>query len=129
MARITAIEFIQGMSGRLSKNGGYYFSTDKKSGALYVRRCPVRTGAPTEEQLAHRERFAEISALTAKWFAQNKPGRGGDPTLEGTPEYYRMRDDFVRQDKISRFPAYVHSRMAESYAQLGVKEDKDRVRP
>ena len=117
MARVTAIEFIQGLRGRVSKNGGYYFSTDKKSGALYVRRCPVRKDAPTEEQLAHRGRFAVISAMKAEWFAQNKPGRQGDATLEGTPEYYKMRDDFARQDKISRFPAYVHSRMAEVYAQ------------
>ena len=115
MAKIKAIEFIQGMSGRVKKNSDYYFCTDRKTGALYVRHCPVRHAAPTEQQVVHRGRFAAISALTHEWFATHKPGRNGDPTLDGTKEYYKMREDFARQQKISRFPAYVHSRMAKEY--------------
>ena len=118
MAIIKTIEMIKVLSGKIG-HSNLYFSYSQESGKVSMKSCPKRTTPPTEGEKRSRERFARISAMTKEWFDQNKPGRNGDVTQEGTPEYYKAYCDFLKENKpCGRFSSYIMHLMSERYAAL-----------
>ena len=119
MAIIKTIEMIKALSGRIGRSN-VYLSYYQQSGTVSMKTCPNRTTPPNEGEKRNRGRFARISAMTKEWFDQNRPGRNGDVTQEGTAEYYKAYYDFLKEKKTSgRFTSYIMHLMAERNASLG----------
>jgi len=67
IARMTAP--IASASGKIAGlAAGYYARTNRKTGRVYITRCPVFRSPPSEAQLAVRRRFREARhAGLKKW--------------------------------------------------------------
>ena len=112
MAKIKAMSLLQMLSGKLGKDEKYYFSYSSKTGQITMKRCPESVPSDSEAARHSRERFARLSRAAKEWMDENRPGRMGNPDLDGTLEYYKMRCAYERQKRISSFFAYVISRMS-----------------
>ena len=117
MAKIKAMNLFQLISGKMGQNERYYFSYSSKTGRITMKRCPEH--GPTDSAAArrNRERFVRAAALAKEWLDQNRPGRLGDPNLDGTLEYYKMRCAFDRQSQNASFFAYVCGSMLKRLKQ------------
>ncbi len=107
MAKIKAMSLLQMLSGKLGKDEKYYFSYNAKTGHISMRRCPEYVPSDSEAARRSRERFVRVAALAKEWFDTNRPGRLGNPDLDGTIEYYKMRCAYECQSQVGSFFAYV----------------------
>ena len=107
MAKIKAMNLFQMISGKMGQDEKYYFSYNSKTGRITMKRCPEQGPTVSKAVRRSRERFILASALAKEWFDQNRPGRMGNPDLDGTLEYYKMRCAFDRESQNASFFAYV----------------------
>ena len=117
MAKIKAMNLFQMISGKMGQDEKYYFCYSSKTGRISMKRCPEHVNSDSEALRRSRERFARVSALAKEWLDRNRPGRSGNPDLEGTFEYYKMRCAYECQTRVGNFFAYVISCMSKCVEQ------------
>ena len=111
MAKITPINLIAGMSGKVCQHGDTYFVTNRQTGRVHTAKmCNPKTGNPSEAQLAQRSKFAKRTQNATQWIKTN------GPTTEhpkGTEIYQKAMSAYRAQHKIGSFFGFIANKISE----------------
>ena len=112
MAKITPINLIGGMSGKLGKNSEHYFVTNRQTGRIHTSMCVETDYTPSAAQVAARAKFAQRVKDAYSWLATNGPA--SEHPLD-TEAYQKALTAYKKQRKrkIATFFGYVSSKIIE----------------
>lgn len=86
MAKITPIDVVKGISGKLGKGSSNYFATNKSSNKIhYAKYTNKPTGTPTQEQQDQMAKFGLQAKNANAWLRANRPSEQNGP--KGTDAY------------------------------------------
>jgi len=72
--KITPIDIIKDMSGKICKHSDTYISLNTSSGVMHTGKiCHPYTGEPSAKQIAQQSAFANRAAQATSWLNSNKP--------------------------------------------------------
>jgi len=72
--KITPIDIIKDMSGKVCQHSDTYISLNTSSGKMHTGKvCHPYTGDPTAKQIAQQAAFATRAAQVSSWLNANKP--------------------------------------------------------
>ena len=111
MAKITPINLIAGMSGKVCQHGDTYFVTNRQTGRVHTAKmCTQRQDNPSEAQVAVRSRFYKRVQNTSAWIKTN------GPTTEhpkGTELYQKAMSAYRAQHKIGSFFGFIANKISD----------------
>ena len=108
MAKITPIDVIKSMSGKISQDSDIYCVTNPQTGKMHTQHTSSVKIEKTENQEKVMSRFKMRTQLCSKWFAENKPS---EKNPGGTEAYWKMYYAQKHQSKIGSLQHFVKDRM------------------
>lgn len=84
--KITPIDIIKSMSGRVCQHSDTYISLNGSSGKMHTgKRCHPYTGPATDKQIAQQQAFKARAEKASAWLLANRPSATNGP--KGTAAY------------------------------------------
>lgn len=110
--KITPIDIIKDMSGKICQHSDTYISLNTSSGKMFTgKRCHPYTGPLSEKQLAQQQAFKARAEKATAWLLANRPSATNGP--QGTAAY-QVAQRLKKQLALSNVRQVVAKYMDES---------------